>query len=242
MKTARKKDGEEILLCGLLSKKEAAQRIAGGIRHLHSSILGERDACARVTAESLRRGEPLSYSWEQPAQTEEVTISSSAERYQLSSRLIQNPIVAGRRKVRERLEVTLEELLTNSLYHAYRDGNGEEKYPRKSPVQLEPAETLHMRYSISPEGVYLSLRDQGGAFPFEAIASAFRRCYGEGPQSQIEGKQGGAGLGIYMVFEAATHFKAVCAPGKSTVISVWLSDRRGDDPDNFSFNYYNIKE
>ncbi len=242
MKAAKKKTSfVPQLATGLFSKKEGAQKIASGISHVHSAVLGERDAYARLTNEALKAGAVPAFPWESPTGTQTVTVTTSAERYQIASKLMNDPLVANRRKVRERLEVVLEELLTNALYHAYRTPAGTEKYPRKLPVQLAPEEKITVKYSISKEGVYLSVSDQGGQLRFSDLSAAFARTYGsESPE--IQGKEGGAGLGIYMVFEAVSHYKAVCTSGKSCEISVWISDKRLEDLDHYSFNYFNVEE
>lgn len=242
MKTARKKSAaEDILHCGLLSKKEAAQKIGSGVAHVHSSVLGERDALARLTTEALKNQTIPIYPWEQIDQAETVEVSSSAERFHVATKLTSHPLISTRRKTRESLEVIFEELLSNALYHAYHSANGAEKYPRKLPVQLAAKEKVAVRYRISKEGIYLSVTDHGGSLNLEDISAAFARTYGA-PSPEIQGKEGGAGLGIFMVFEAATHYKAVCAPGVRCEVSVWISDRRVEDVDNFSFNYFRVKE
>ncbi len=242
MRAAKKKKTSGALFAtGQFSKKEAALKIASGFSHVHSAALGDRDAYARLTAEALKSGQAAVYPWENPPQIETVTVSASAERYQIAAKLINDPLVANRRKVRERLEVVLEELLTNALYHAYLNPTGVEKYPRKLPVTLAPQEKITVKYSISKEGVYLSVSDQGGNLRLSDMAAAFARTYGsESPE--IQGKEGGAGLGIYMVFEATSHYKAICIPGKRCEISVWISDKRSGDLDHFSFNFFNLKE
>lgn len=245
MKAAKKKTTPESpVLSGVLSKKEAARRIAGGMRHVHSAVLGERDALARLTLEHVQKGTVPIYPWEKQNEIQEIELSRSAERHDVTNQIIQHPSIAACRDTRERVELVLEELLTNALYHAYRLPDGGEKYPRKSPVELAPQERVKLRYAISKEGVYLSISDRGGNLDFEDIAAAFERCYGaEAPQ--IQTKDGGAGLGLYMVFEAASHYKGVCCPGKWSEIAIWISDRRASresDADPFSFNYFNMKE
>ena len=69
------------------------------------------------------------------------------------------------------------------------------------------------------------------------VAGAFKRCYGAASH-QIESKESGAGLGLYMVFESATHMKVVVFPGKTTIVSCWLSDKPVDGSDYFSFNFF----
>lgn len=179
MKAAKKKTlPAELLATGLFSKKEGAKKIASGISHVHSAVLGERDAYARLTAEALKNGTVAVFPWEQVQGVQTVTVSTSAERYEIAAKLINDPLVCNRRKVRERLEVVLEELLTNALYHAYRNPTGEEKYPRKLPVQLTPQEKITVKYSISKEGIFLSIADQGGHLRFADLSAAFARTYG----------------------------------------------------------------
>lgn len=223
---------------GLFSKKDAAQKIAGGAQHVHSSMLGERDGCARATREALESGIVPTYPWEHRDKAETSAITSSADRYELISGLMGHPELKGRRVLRERMEIVLEELLTNALYHAYRTEDGSDKYPRKEAVRLDaPTETLQVSYSIHETGMYLSVRDRGGNFSFTDVACALGRCYGDS-RKQIEAKESGAGLGLYMVFEAITHFKVECVQGSHTVISCWISDKKSYDPDTFSFNYF----
>jgi anti-sigma regulatory factor (Ser/Thr protein kinase) len=242
MKSAKKKTTPDVSPhFGLLSKKEAAQKIAAGVSHVHSSVLGERDPLARMTSEALNQGTIPTFPWEKSQPTESVEVSTSAERYEIAAKLINHPMISGRRKTRESLEVIIEELLTNALYHAYHLQDGKEKYPRKLPVNLSASEKLKIRYSISKEGIYLSVSDHGGSLNFSDISSAFARTYGV-DSPEIQGKEGGAGLGIFMVFEAATHYKAVCSPGKWCEISIWISDKRAEDVDHFSFNYFSVKE
>jgi len=71
------------------------------------------------------------------------------------------------------------------------------------------------------------------------ISQAFSRCYGD-HSTQIEDKEGGAGLGVYMVFEAVTHLKVSVTPGVSTEFSCWISDKKHFDPEYFSFNFFNL--
>jgi len=103
-------------------------------------------------------------------------------------------------------------------------------------VTLQNSEVLAVRYQTFSNGIYLSVTDQGGSLAFEDVARSLWRCYET--SAQIENKEGGAGLGTYMVFEAVTHFKIVATPGKGATVSVWIADQRSYDPDTFSFNFF----
>lgn len=243
MSTARKKDvaPEPEVFSKLLTKKEGAERIAGGVRHLHSSEKGKGTADTKATQEALKDGSVPTYEWER-TKTKEFRIASSAERYDLIARLVGDAKLRTKRVLRERLEIVLEELLTNSLYHAYRSDAGQEKYARKEAVRLiAPRETLTVRYGADDTGIFLLVQDCGGSLHFKDIAAALARCYSGPKGDQIEMKDSGAGLGLYMVYDSATHLKVVCQPGVSTTISVWISDKKTYDPDTFSFNYFGGK-
>jgi anti-sigma regulatory factor (Ser/Thr protein kinase) len=130
----------------------------------------------------------------------------------------------------------LEELLTNAIYHGYRVHGGEEKYRRRSVVTLLTDELVSLSYARGESGLYLRVCDQAGTLGFSEVAESLRRCYESLPQ--VQQKEGGAGLGTYMVFDAITHIKFECIHGKSTTISCWLADHKTFQPDVFSFNFF----
>lgn len=222
------------LLCGKYTKREAVGLIAAGTRHVHSTTLGERDPAAKETAEAISKSAFATYGWEPKTGLNQIRLVSSADRQSVIDQAVSE--LKGRRSLREKVQSVLEELITNSLYHAYRLDCGSEKYPRKSGVKLEQNETLSIFHRADASGFYLSVTDQAGTLAFQDIASALHRCYES--ENPILAKDNGAGLGTYMVFDAATHFKIATDAGKSTVISCWISDTRTFDPEYFSFNYF----
>jgi anti-sigma regulatory factor (Ser/Thr protein kinase) len=233
----KKSPTPDSFLFGLYSKKEAAQLIAKGIKHVHSSTLGARDAGARVTKEILETGKITTYPWEPSQVDKKLFILSSRERYEAIRNLVSQSPVEGRRDLQEKLESILEELVSNALFHAYRKRDGEAKYQRRQLASLDTKEKIALQYKTMGEGIYLSVTDQGGSLLFSHVASAFQRCYGD-KNGQIEAKEGGAGLGLYMAFEMSTHVKIVSRPTQQTTISCWLADGQIFDPDLFSFNFF----
>jgi hypothetical protein len=73
---------------------------------------------------------------------------------------------------------------------------------------------------------------------FSQIQANFERCYQRKDNSQIHSKQGGAGLGLYVVFELATHIKVTSTSGFGTRIDCWFATASTFDPGYFSFNYF----
>ncbi len=238
MKKGSKKQKQDLadLHVGTVSKRDAVALIGGGCQHVHSTPLGDRDPGVKQTSEAIRSISVPSYSWELDAQADELKLSSSANRQPLIQQIATRAGIEGKRFLREKVDSVLEEMFTNALYHAYRDSNGKEKYPRRSQVTLGSNEIVTIRFRASDNGIFLSVVDQAGSLKFEDVASSLFRCYESSPQ--IQNKEGGAGLGTYMIFDAVTHLKVVATPGKMTSVSVWISDQRSYDPENFSFNFF----
>ncbi|MBI4404910.1 MAG: hypothetical protein HY537_12150 [Deltaproteobacteria bacterium] len=222
------------IVCGSFSKEEAAKLISAGTRHVHSSRLGDDDLYAKITKETLNFGRTLSFPWELQKDCQEITILSSDARNDVTQKILSGLGGIGRK---ERVTCVTEELLSNAIYHAYQLPDGSPKYLRLQTVTLSPTEAVSLRFACSPRGLFLSVVDQGGALTFKLIAQAFSRCYAR-QSDQIENKESGAGLGLYMVFEAVTHLKIVTIPGKKSIVSCWIEEQRAADPHFFSFNYF----
>lgn len=220
-----------------MTKREAAELVAAGNLHIHSTPLTDKDPCAKKTQDWLSTGKVPTYPWEKPVIAQKIKVTSSSERHTLIHRLVNNPLLIHRREMRERLEITLEELLSNSLYHAYRNKTGVDKYHRKQPVELSKNEQLELLYLPTEEGIYLSLTDFGGNLQYEKVAANLSRCYG-GSSVQIENKESGAGLGLYIIFDNCTHTKITCTANVRTNISCWISDKTHLQTNVFSFNYF----
>lgn len=239
MSTAPKFDpnANEQLTCGLFSKKEAAQLIAEGGTHIHSTTEGYRDEMARFTNALINEKAPQPHPWQMLPNCREAQLGSSGERYKLIKRATVDMGIFSRRGYSEKVECVLEELITNGIYHAYANPDGTPKYHRESSVKLEDAENLLVRYGSSQDGIYISVEDQGGRLTLEDMGSAFYRCYYNPDQQIVQGDQG-SGLGLYMVFDLVTHFRVDVFPGKKTVVSCWIAGRRVAHPSIFSFNFF----
>jgi anti-sigma regulatory factor (Ser/Thr protein kinase) len=237
MKAKREnKTAKEEVLVGHFSKKDAATRVADGCRHVHSSALGTKDPAYALTLQSLADNKDTTYPWELTRESNVLTIGTSNARHELIQRIVADTGVSTKRHLNEKLTSVLEELVTNSIFHAYRNHQGGEKYQRTKSATLSTSEMISVRYKANENGIYLSVTDQGGTLSFADVASSFRRCYGS--DAQIQTKEGGAGLGMYMIFEYASHLKIISAPGKMCQVSCWLADKKAYDPHAFSFNFF----
>ncbi len=223
---------------GLFSKKEAASLIASGCAHLHSSIVGKRDSLVSLTHQAIDNQISATYPWEVSENTNELFLTSSKERKKTIEQVLTELKLKNTSSMGDKIWTSLEELLTNSIFHAYHDPKGKEKYYRKESVELLPEEKILIKFHRSPTGFFLSVKDSGQGLSFEKVQNNFKRCYASSDISQIETKDGGAGLGLYVVFELATHIKIISHPSFGTLTSCWFATPATFNPDYFSFNYF----
>ncbi|MBY0370281.1 hypothetical protein K2X33_06310 [bacterium] len=220
---------------GVLSKAEAVLLVDKGCRYIFSTELGKVDPVVKMTHAALLQGAVPLFPWEN-GEKEEMTLGGSRERQAISEAVVARCKLERKRFLREKVQSVLEELMTNVLFHAYRNADGKEKYARRQEAVLASRELIAIRFSSTAQGIYLSVKDQAGSLKFEEMARALSRCYSG--HSQIENKESGAGLGTYMIFDAVTHLKVVSAPGQSTEIACWIADQRSFDNQHFSFSFF----
>lgn len=223
---------------GLFSKKEGASLIASGCPHIHSSILGQKDSLVSLTMNSIKSKIPAVYPWEIAPMTKQLFLASSKARKKLIEEILLEFNVKNSSSTGDKIWTSLEELLTNSIFHAYHDSNGKEKYRRNETAELLPEEKISIKFHRGSHGFFVSVQDFGQGLDFAKVSANFKRCYESSGLSQIESKESGAGLGLYVVFELATHIKIVSQPGLGTVTSCWFATPSSFDPDHFSFNFF----
>ena len=131
-------------------------------------------------------------------------------------------------------------MLTNAIYHSYKNSDGSDKYDRREDAQLQSEECVLVRFAENLNGMNLIVEDQGGSLTLNDFQRAFERCYQRknGREIGIETKHSGAGLGLFMVFELSAHIHVKVEKKKKTCFSVWIPDSQQFDPDTFSFNIF----
>lgn len=223
---------------GLFSKREGAEAVATGIHHLHSSLLGVNDPCWKVT-ESRLKGSSLNYPWELSNLTNGITLRESNQRSDCYQTIISTTTFGQKSQNRDRLNLILEELLSNAFYHSYKNQNQVDKYDRLKPVTLGSGEEIRIFFRDNSEGLHLVIEDQGGSLSFRDFSSCFSRCFQQTDNHiAFEDKHTGAGLGLFLVFEIVSHMTVQVTKNKKTRISLWLSNTNQYDPDSFSFNFF----
>ncbi|MBI4509215.1 MAG: PEGA domain-containing protein [Deltaproteobacteria bacterium] len=112
-----------------------------------------------------------------------------------------------RRKYRESIEQCIDEMLMNALYDAPVDSSGKQMFadvPTKTRISLRMEQKAVVQYSCDGNRFALSVRDSYGALKGNTVVKYLDKCLHS--EQQIDRKTGGAGLGLYIISNAATQF------------------------------------
>lgn len=121
-----------------------------------------------------------------------------------------------------------EELLTNALYDAPVDSGF---YPgavsRTQPVELQPQHACEISYGVEASGLFVRVRDPFGAFMRPRLIDVLNRCNVDDGGVTLDESRGGAGLGLWRVFSAASSLAITVIPGRLTDMLVRIETHKG---------------
>lgn len=133
-----------------------------------------------------------------------------------------------RGRIVARLQAVADEMLMNAIYDAPLDARGTPKYatlPRTTRVDLLPQERPTLSFGSDGRTFGISIRDPFGALTAETLKRYIAKGLRRGAD-QIDRKQGGAGLGLYLLFDSLHTMVLNRAPGRQTEM-LGLVDIRG---------------
>ncbi|HEY3354417.1 MAG TPA: PEGA domain-containing protein [Polyangia bacterium] len=122
-----------------------------------------------------------------------------------------------RRKYRESIEQAMDELLMNALYDAPVDQGGKPMFtevPTKTRLSLRLEQKALVQYACDGDTFAVSVRDPYGTLTKETVVKFLEKCLTQ--KDQIDRKIGGAGLGFYIIANAASQFAINSYPGVAT--------------------------
>jgi hypothetical protein len=125
--------------------------------------------------------------------------------------------IGVRRKYRESIEQCLDEMLMNALYDAPVDSGGKQMFadvPTKTRISLRMEQKATVEYACDGNTFALAVRDSFGTLHGETVVKYLDKCLHS--EQQIDRKAGGAGLGLYIISNAATQFLVNMQPGLAT--------------------------
>ncbi len=136
------------------------------------------------------------------------------------------------KRLAELAKSVADELVTNAVYNAPADPSGRPKYttrPRTEPVTLARGEEAHFRCASDGQTLAVSVEDPFGRLQRITTLSYLRKCLLP-KVAQINNKQGGAGMGLYYIYESLNNLIINVAPGRRTEI-IGLIDISGSFKD-----------
>jgi hypothetical protein len=130
---------------------------------------------------------------------------------------------AAEKRVRSRLidvlTVAADEMLTNALYNAPTDGQGNHPFAqvsRQVPVSLESPAAVEVELRCDGKRLGISTVDPYGSLRPETVLGSLRRCFRKAEPRP--GSTGGAGLGLYLLLGSLSHLIFNVALGKRTEV------------------------
>jgi CheY-like chemotaxis protein len=120
----------------------------------------------------------------------------------------------------EMIETVVDELVTNAIYNAPRTEGGDPKYARLSrrePVVLEDHEAGELQFACDGDYIAVAQIDPFGSLTQDTVVTYLNRCLVKGPD-QFSEASGGAGIGLFRVFQSLSKFIINISPGKKTEV------------------------
>lgn len=128
--------------------------------------------------------------------------------------------------------VVTDEFLTNALYNAPVDGQGERRFAstdRAVPIELDAHESVEVRFCSDGRKIGVSVADPFGSLNAQIILDYLAKCFRK-DDDQIDSKPGGAGLGLFQAFGSVSHLVMNIKPGHRSE-AIGLIDVRGSFKD-----------
>ena len=122
------------------------------------------------------------------------------------------------------------ELLMNAMYDAPVDASGRPRYAsdRRAEIQLQEHEVPTLRLTVDSSHLALDIEDPFGRLPrgklFGGILRGRSGAVAERAASVLDMTEGGAGLGLFNLFNTAAVLRVEVVPGQRTLVS-WMIDR-----------------
>jgi hypothetical protein len=126
-----------------------------------------------------------------------------------------------RRKYREQIDQCIDEMLMNALYDAPIDADGKPLFaevPVRERVLLKSDEKAVLQYACDGDRFAVSVRDTFGSLRKATVLAYLDKCLHSTGAEQIDRKAGGAGLGLYLIANAATEIYFHIFEGSATEV------------------------
>ena len=121
-----------------------------------------------------------------------------------------------------------DEFITNATYNAPVDAQGHYRFAylsRSRTVTLDPGENISVEVRCDDRRIGIAVQDPFGSLRPNTVIDYLVKCFKSGT-TQIENKDGGAGLGLYYAFEGLSELVINIESGKRTEFIGLMEARR----------------
>ncbi len=123
------------------------------------------------------------------------------------------------RKYDASIEQCLDEMLMNALYDAVVDEQGKPVFagiPTKTRISLRIDQPVVVEYACDGKQLAISVRDGFGSLQRDTVLRVLHKCLHAQREEQIDRKEGGAGVGLYLMISSSTRVYFNVVPGIAT--------------------------
>jgi CheY-like chemotaxis protein len=131
-------------------------------------------------------------------------------------------------RVIDLVETVVDELVTNAIYNAPRTADGQPKYAqlsRREPVTLDDDEVGQLEFACDGDYIAIAQIDRFGALTPATVVSYLSRWFAHRPEHIVSEASGGAGIGLFRVFQSLSKLVINIDPGRRTEV-ICLLDLR----------------
>jgi hypothetical protein len=224
--------GRVLLFVGAVDRQALATLFGEhGLSNLlaNSGDLDQQDL--RVTTAKMLQGDVFGIDRYFPPGTSRrvLAVHSSAQRDEILQAARDFALSAGAQaRFADLLCNACDELVTNALYNAPVDDRGAPRFAhlsRTQAVELTLPERVDVTLAADDKEMGIAVVDPFGSLKVPTITQYLGKCLRRG-SDLVDEKEGGAGLGLFYVFEAVSHFVVNLQAGVRTEM-IGLLDLRG---------------
>jgi hypothetical protein len=132
-----------------------------------------------------------------------------------------------------------EELLTNAFYDApVAAGALKKPVSRTQDISLPDDSACDLAYACRDDLAIVRVRDPFGSLSRRRLVEVLSRCSRTDMKVEVDETMGGAGLGMWRIFSAASFVAIVVVKNRRTEILVGIAKRAGPGPRPFAFHLF----
>jgi len=228
----------------VLSKNEDGKN-ASEILGVHpiNHLIGQNSSQPKMEWELIKRNGNIDIDdYVNPIRKEEYTFKSSENIDGVSNELLDR-VFEDMGMQLSKIQLVLNELVTNAIYNAPVDANLRPKYKtthRKENFELLESEFVEVTAALGGNMAYMTIKDQFGRLDRDTLTQYIARGFEIG---HSEEKDGGAGLGLFLIFSMSNQFIVKRKAGQWQEITIVIEHLKRNK--NFqerisSFHYFEV--